>query len=351
MSKIALSGNASGTGTLTIASQNTNSNYTLTIPNETGTVLTGAGPYAAVSTAPASAVYIDSSGKVGINTTSPSALLNVSVTGAANGSTTDALILNNTNSNTGDNLVTGISWMRTGNSASNIYARIGSIRIGTNDTDLAFSTNNGGTLYERARITSGGDFWVGATSFSNSGAGVNISASNTSGGAAGGLTVLNSASASADSSPALVIMKAMTTTTSSARFVQFYANTSSQAMGGIVGNGTTNVQFASLSDVREKTNIQSISGSLEKINSLRPVEFDWIADGSHVNAGFIAQEVETVFPEFVVENMSSDGQEDRKGLTGGMTGGIIAHLVKAIQELKAELDATKAEVAALKAKE
>jgi hypothetical protein len=42
MSKIALSGNASGTGTLTIAAPNTNSNYTLTIPNETGTLLTSA---------------------------------------------------------------------------------------------------------------------------------------------------------------------------------------------------------------------------------------------------------------------------------------------------------------------
>jgi len=43
MSKIALSGNASGTGTLTFAAQNTNSSYTLTIPNETGTLLTDAG--------------------------------------------------------------------------------------------------------------------------------------------------------------------------------------------------------------------------------------------------------------------------------------------------------------------
>jgi hypothetical protein len=42
MSKVALQGNASGTGTLTVAAPNTNSNYTLTLPNETGTVLTSA---------------------------------------------------------------------------------------------------------------------------------------------------------------------------------------------------------------------------------------------------------------------------------------------------------------------
>lgn len=38
MSKIALSGDSSGTGTFTIASPNSNSNYTLTLPAATGTV-------------------------------------------------------------------------------------------------------------------------------------------------------------------------------------------------------------------------------------------------------------------------------------------------------------------------
>jgi hypothetical protein len=42
MSKIALSGDASGTGTFTIASPNSNSNFTLTLPTNSGTVLTTA---------------------------------------------------------------------------------------------------------------------------------------------------------------------------------------------------------------------------------------------------------------------------------------------------------------------
>jgi hypothetical protein len=40
MSKIALEGNASGTGTFTIAGPNTNTNYTITLPQETGTLAT-----------------------------------------------------------------------------------------------------------------------------------------------------------------------------------------------------------------------------------------------------------------------------------------------------------------------
>jgi hypothetical protein len=39
MSLVAISGNASGTGTLTIAAPNTNSNYTLTLPQNTGTLI------------------------------------------------------------------------------------------------------------------------------------------------------------------------------------------------------------------------------------------------------------------------------------------------------------------------
>jgi len=40
MSKIALSGNASGTGTFTFASPNSNSDRTLTLPDNTGTIIT-----------------------------------------------------------------------------------------------------------------------------------------------------------------------------------------------------------------------------------------------------------------------------------------------------------------------
>jgi hypothetical protein len=44
MSKISLSGNASGTGTFTIASPNSNTDRTLTLPDATGTILTTATP-------------------------------------------------------------------------------------------------------------------------------------------------------------------------------------------------------------------------------------------------------------------------------------------------------------------
>ena len=152
--------------------------------------------------------------------------------------------------------------------------------------------------------------------------------------------------------PALMVMNRDSSTDSSNRFVQFNADVSSlgsTAMGAIVGNGANNAQFAATSDIREKTNIESISGSLAKINNLNPVEFDWIASNEHCNAGFVAQEVEEIFPEFVVENMSTEGSEERKGLTGGMTGGIVPHLVKAIQEQQAIIESLTARIEALEA--
>jgi len=49
MSKVALTGNASGTGTLTVAAPNTNSDYTLTLPESTGTMATQAYVIAALA--------------------------------------------------------------------------------------------------------------------------------------------------------------------------------------------------------------------------------------------------------------------------------------------------------------
>ena len=49
MSKIALSPNASGTGTLTIAAPDTSTSRTLTLPDETGTILTSSSSLAAAN--------------------------------------------------------------------------------------------------------------------------------------------------------------------------------------------------------------------------------------------------------------------------------------------------------------
>jgi hypothetical protein len=203
---------------------------------------------------------------------------------------------------------------------------------------------------ERMRIDSDGNLLVGTTTAADVGnlTTAHLLEGGSSSAGTGVVGIYNNTGTA--SCPALVVLNRDSSTDTTNRFVQFYANVTSSgatAMGGIVGNGASNAQFASLSDAREKTNIESISGSLDKINALNPVEFDWIASGEHVNAGFVAQEVEQVFPEFVVENLASEGEEERKGLTGGMTGGIVAHLVKAIQEQQAIITALETRITQL----
>jgi hypothetical protein len=127
---------------------------------------------------------------------------------------------------------------------------------------LVFSVNN----TERMRIDTSGNLLVGGALADVNGLVTNHlfeGANSTAGDGAVGV-YNNTGTANA---PALVVLNRDTSTDSSNRFVQFYANVTSstaQSMGGIVGNGVDNVQFASISDVREKTNIESINGSLNK---------------------------------------------------------------------------------------
>ena len=69
-------------------------------------------------------------------------------------------------------------------------------------------------------------------------------------------------------------------------------------------NGTAggNSAWANLSDVRLKENIKTIPDALEKVKSLRGVNFEWKDKGKFgegLQIGFIAQEVEKVVPEVV----------------------------------------------------
>jgi len=65
MSAVQIQGNASGTGTLTIAAPNTNTNQTLTLPDNTGTLLSTASTFA--GTGPAFSTYLSANFSLSFN--------------------------------------------------------------------------------------------------------------------------------------------------------------------------------------------------------------------------------------------------------------------------------------------
>ena len=215
--------------------------------------------------------------------------------------------------------------------------------------DTTFKNNAGTTEY--ARFDSSGNLLVGTTTLNDVNGIVNghlFEAENTTAGE-GAVGVYNNAGTA--NCPALLVLNRDTSTDSTNRFVQFYADVTSSgatAMGGIVGNGASNVQFATLSDEREKENITPVDNVLNKLMNLNVVSFDWKKNDEHVKAGFIAQNVEEHFPEYVIENIANNGEESRKGTTGGMSAGYIAVLTKAIQEQQEQIESLKSEIAKLK---
>jgi Chaperone of endosialidase len=112
-------------------------------------------------------------------------------------------------------------------------------------------------------------------------------------------------------------------------------------------NGTaTCVAGFCASDQRFKKNVAPLTGATDKLLQLKGVTFEWNNPEEHgnqagVQTGFIAQEVEKVFPGWVDEN--------NKGMKGIVLPPmqLAALQIEAFREQKAEIDALKAQVKAL----
>ena len=95
--------------------------------------------------------------------------------------------------------------------------------------------------------------------------------------------------------------------------------------------------FQQVSDVRAKENIVDSKYGLADVMKLRSVEYDKKADGKH-DVGLIAQEVENVIPEFV---FTSADEEGTKSVNYSQ---MVSVLIKAVQELKNEVDTLKSKL-------
>ena len=120
-------------------------------------------------------------------------------------------------------------------------------------------------------------------------------------------------------------------TTADVRFDSIGVNTAAPGTSGVIRAANDIVAFYS-SDERLKDNISNIPNALEKVESLRGVEFDWndnqeVYEGHDI--GVIAQDVEKVLPE-IVENRDN-------GYKAVKYEKLTAVLIEAVKELSARV--------------
>jgi hypothetical protein len=289
---------------------------------------------------------IDSSGNVGIGTSSPAARLDLQ---GSVGTSTPLLILRNNSAANASNIVQAQFFA--GNTFGGVE-QIASIAAlnpnagANNGGALVLSTSANGTATtptERMRIDSSGNLLVGTTS-----AALSTNTFFKAGGAG---------------QPVLYLFKNSVANTDQAFCV------ANGVAGGTVsfqvlasGNAqNTNNSYGAISDAKLKENIVDATPKLEKLNQVRIVNFNMIGD-EQKQIGVIAQELEQIFPGMVEESpdyeevttTDEDGNETTERVATGTTTKSVKYsvfvpmLIKALQEQQAIITQLQADVAALK---
>jgi hypothetical protein len=270
-------------------------------------------------------MLIDSSGNVGIGTSSPGYKLEVQ--GSQNGFFGQRIY--NTNSGSG-----AYSYLQLGNntdqyaafialnsSANTSYGGANSLNIWQGlSAPITFGTNN----TERARIDSSGNLLVARTDVVNQG---RISV-NMLGGTNVGLSVVN------------------TNGGNTGNFCNF-ARSDTTVIGSISQASSTTVAYNTSSDYRLKEDVAPMTGALAKIADLKPCTYTWKYDGS-AGQGFIAHELAEVVPECVTGEKDAVDAEGNPVYQGIDTSFLVATLTAAIQEQQTMIDTMKQEIAELK---
>jgi len=126
---------------------------------------------------------------------------------------------------------------------------------------------------------------------------------------------------------------------------------------------TSSVAFTQSSDIRKKQNVKDDNLGLDFINKLRNVSFNWKPrneypkewndyseenniDTETIHYGFIAQEVKQALEECEVDISQKDGiwSEDADGMQRLANGKLVLPLVKAVQELSAQVEELKSKL-------
>jgi len=263
------------------------------------------------------AMTLDINGRLGLGTTSPSAPLHIYSASSPtelrieSGSTEPSVTFYSDSSNTSTR-----NWGVIG--SYNAYG------------DLCFNQSNslGGNPITagttRAMLDSSGNLLVGTTSV-----GAKLTVNSGSGNGIGSFTSAND--------------------TSTKCFFVYSSGTSSDTFR-VYSNGNVvnaNSSYGSISDLKLKENIVDATPKLADLMQVKVRNYNLIGSTTK-QIGVVAQELESVFPAMVDESPDRDAKGNDLGTTTKSVkySVFVPMLIKAIQELKAELDTLKAKVGA-----
>jgi len=254
---------------------------------------------------------IDSSGNVGIGTSSPEAKTSIVSAAGAIG-----LTVKDTNAGAANyfsvqyNGTSGVADVKAQSSGGS--------------TTLAFSTSSSGTTSERMRIDSSGRMGLGTSSPDSN-------------------YYLTVGVTSSDTYAAARFNRGTTSSTTSIAFAN------PNGVVGSISTSGTSTAYNTSSDYRLKHDIAPMTGALAKVAALKPVTYKWKTDGSD-GEGFIAHELAEVAPQCVTgekDAVDADGNPVYQGID---TSFLVATLTAAIQEQQAIINAQQAALTALTAR-
>ena len=260
------------------------------------------------------AMTLDSSGNLGIGTTSPStygkfAVINTDYSFGIFGTTNGTPV----GINIGSNSVTQAAYLGT-----------------TTNHPLVINTNN----TERARIDSSGNLLVGDTTTIGTGGKFQVKSS----------TDTSLFKCTSSTTYAAIVSNVENT---AARLMAFqYGSGGSPTNVGTITTNGTGVTYGTSSDYRLKENIVPMTGALDKVAQLKPVTYKWKINGSD-GQGFIAHELAEVVPDAVQgekDAIDADGNPTYQGID---TSYLVATLTAAIQEQSSLITQLTARITAL----